>query len=289
MGGAVVRELDAATCSINVPRKSGFKRQARLSTAQSVFRTRRSGSHRLCRGYFKTGAECPLKSEVAAAEGGIPNGRESGSDRAKHALASIGELMTWSDGRGMPHDHGHLAELDVEDRVDAGEQAVSREKVALELAKSKLDLLEKYTRDQTIKMLKLQVEEKRPEEQAKSDRWQHEQYKAKNLERQIAACTIRAPVDGTVVYANPPRQLARGPAFGQIEEGATVRERQKILSILDLNGKTLVATQHESATREHQVRDEGQDPRIDALPGQSLDGTVIEGVCFASTFELERR
>ncbi len=197
-----------------------------------------------------------------------------GSIEQNCARERISELMTSKKAAVATTDI--LAELDVEDRVDAGEQAVSREKAALELAKSKLDLLEKYTRDQTIKMLKLQVEEKRPEEQAKSDRWHHEQYKAKSLERQIAACTIRAPVDGTVVYANPPRQIARGPAFGQIEEGATVRERQKILSIIDLNGKTLIHTEVEESQIKNIKLGMKAKIRIDAFPDRSFDGTVVE-------------
>ena len=214
-----------------------------------------------------------LKSEVTAAESAIQTA-ERRLDRAKRARERISELMTSKKAAVATTDI--LAQLDVEDRVDASEQAVSREKAALELAKSKLDLLEKYTRDQTIKMLKLQVEEKRPEEQAKNDRWQHEQFKAKSLEKQIAACTIRAPVDGTVVYANLPRQLARGPAFGQIEEGATVRERQKILSVIDLNGKTLINTRVEESQIKNIKLGMKAKIRIDAFPGQLFDGTVIE-------------
>lgn len=200
--------------------------------------------------------------------------RPRGGSIERGARERISELMTSKKAAVATTDI--LAQLDVEDRVDASEQAVSREKAALELAKSKLDLLEKYTRDQTIKMLKLQVEEKRPEEQAKNDRWQHEQFKAKSLEKQIAACTIRAPVDGTVVYANLPRQLARGPAFGQIEEGATVRERQKILSVIDLNGKTLINTRVEESQIKNIKLGMKAKIRIDAFPGQLFDGTVIE-------------
>ena len=71
-------------------------------------------------------------------------------------------------------------------------------------------------------------------------------------------------------------QLARGPAFGQIEEGATVRERQKILSIIDLNGKTLVIARVEESQIKKITLGMKATIRIDAFPGQSFDGTVIE-------------
>jgi hypothetical protein len=47
-----------------------------------------------------------------------------------------------------------------------------------------------------------------------------EKTKETKLERQIVACTITAPADGTVVHAE------------QIEIGATLRERQLILRIV---------------------------------------------------------
>ena len=59
------------------------------------------------------------------------------------------------------------------------------------------------------------------------------------LEKQIASCRIVAPSDGTLVYAAPNRNrvvqkrdgtLVNMPAV--IEEGATVRERQKLFEIV---------------------------------------------------------
>ena len=271
--GEIVCLLDAAPCAISSPIiRSRLKRQARISTRPVRSRTRRSGSHCFCRGYFKTGDEC-AQERGCRGRRCDPEGRKAArSNEARRER--ISELMTSKKGAVATTDI--LAQLDVEDRVDASEQAISREKAALELAQSKLDVLEKFTRNQRFKMLTLQVEEKRAEELAKQARWHFEQSKAKSLERQIAACTIKAPEGGTVLHANPPRQLARGLAFGQIEEGATVRERQKILSIIDLNGKTLVIARVEESQIKKITLGMKATIRIDAFPGQSFDGTVIE-------------
>ena len=121
----------------------------------------------------------------------------------------------------------------------------------------------------------LEAEGKRPDELAKRNRWQLEQSKAKKLENQIAACTIKAPQEGTVVYANPPRSDLNRP-LNLIEEGTQVRERQKILSVIELNGLKQVNTKV-SESQIGNIRS-GMKARIrvDAFPNQLFDGTVVE-------------
>jgi HlyD family secretion protein len=53
-----------------------------------------------------------------------------------------------------------------------------------------------------------------------------ERDEAAKLRTEIERCKLRAPVDGTVVYANDPASFGGRP---QIEVGATVRERQPVL------------------------------------------------------------
>ena len=53
-----------------------------------------------------------------------------------------------------------VIELDLEDRLEDIEQALLREKMAFELAKTKLELLEKYSRRKTTKSLQIDVERK---------------------------------------------------------------------------------------------------------------------------------
>ena len=271
--GEIVCELDAANLRDQLTNAQITIESAKLEyrRVQSVRELAEAAVTAFAEGTSKQEMNA-LKSEVAVAEGAIQKA-ERRLDRAKHARERISELMTSKKGAVATTDI--LAELEVEDRIDASEQAISREKAALELARSKLDVLEKYTRNQTFKMLTLQVEEKRREELAKQAQWQLEQRKAMILERQIAACIIKAPEGGTVVYANLPRRSAMQPPV-QIEEGATVRERQKILSIIDLNGQTLVIARVEESQIKKIKQGMKAKIRIDAFPGQSFDGTVIE-------------
>ena len=166
------------------------------------------------------------------------------------------------------------AELDIVDRLEDAELTLQKERKALELSRAKLNLLEKYTREKTTKTLKLEAERKRTEELGKKEAWLLEKSKATRLEQQIAACRILAPRDGSVVYANDP---VRGRVNGrpQIEEGSTVRLRQKIASVVDLAGP-MVARVKVSESRVDVVTPGMRAAiTVDSFPDSTLPGTVV--------------
>jgi HlyD family secretion protein len=142
----------------------------------------------------------------------------------------------------------------------------------LEQAQSKRKVLVDYTKGKTIKELQSEVEKAHSDELAKQATWDLEKTKEQKLERQIAACTLKAPIDGLVVYFNDP-----GRGFGstqpQIEEGATVRERQKIISIPDITRMQVNAKVHESQIDKITPNMRGL-IRVDAFADQVLNGTV---------------
>ncbi len=214
-----------------------------------------------------------VKGEVAAAESAIQQAQRR-LDRARRAQKRLDEVTATRKDNVAPADI--VAQLDIEDRLDASEQSIAREKAALELAQSRQDILQKYTRDRTIKALKLAAERSRPEERGKQDRWHLEQSKAKKLERQIAACTIRAPVDGNVVYATDPRPGLIRPNLPLIEEGAQVRERQKILSVIDMDGPKLAVASVPISQVDKIRRGMKAKIHVDAFPTQRFDGTVVD-------------
>src|SRR5262249_49139780 len=112
-----------------------------------------------------------------------------------------------------------------------------------------------------------EVEKARADELSKQAAWELEKSKEAKLRSQIQSCTIYAPNDGLVVYAN-------GPPRNAIEEGATVRLRQKILMVPDLSSPMLMNTKvHESLI--DQVRP-GLIARVlvDAFPEEKLTGQV---------------
>ncbi len=115
------------------------------------------------------------------------------------------------------------------------EVAIARSNLALEKAKNRYHILTHYTKDHRNKELVTEMEKTRSNELAKQAAWELEKSKEAKLERQLAACTITAPIDGTVVYADFVRQDAAAgsqPRLFHIEVGATVRERQLILRIV---------------------------------------------------------
>ncbi len=70
-------------------------------------------------------------------------------NRVKDTLARKAEAATAAD---------MVAELDIEDRLEAAEQRLDRDKSALEQANAKLEVLEKYTSKKTIDELKGEIE-----------------------------------------------------------------------------------------------------------------------------------
>ena len=92
----------------------------------------------------------------------------------------------------------------------------------------------------------------------------------KELGEQIEKCTIRAERPGLVVYGGDDEQYWRQE---RIEEGATVRERQAIITIPDTTVMVVKVKVHESFV---QKVEKGQRARIrvDANADVSLEGTV---------------
>jgi multidrug efflux pump subunit AcrA (membrane-fusion protein) len=184
-----------------------------------------------------------LKSQIAGAEAAIEKAADR-LERTRQARDAMKEAAKDAAGKRAKSPADILAELDIVDRLETAEGTVATERKALEISKSKLEVLEKYTREKMTKSLKVEAERKRTDELARNEAWTLEKSKAEKLRRQIAACKILAPSEGVVVYANDPPRSARRP---RIEEGAAVRPRQKIVSILDLAGPMQVNVKvHES-------------------------------------------
>jgi len=188
-------------------------------------------------------------------------------ERTRRARKRLDDAVAASKGGSTPADI--VAELDIEDRIEATELALEREKMALELAKTKRELLEKYTLGKITKELEVDVYRKRADELAKKANHELAVSKKVKLLRQIAACTLVAPGDGMLVYADVPNRLP------SIEEGATVRERQKIFSLPDLSQMQVHTMVPELMVDQLKL---GMRARIgvDAFPGEMLDGLVSD-------------
>lgn len=104
-----------------------------------------------------------------------------------------------------------------------------------------------------------------------------EKYKLADIEAQIDAATIEAELPGLVVYGGSDQGSSRyrGSSQEAIQEGATVRERQPILTIPDMREMAVSVDIHESAVQRVAV---GQPAviLIDAYPDARLTGEVIK-------------
>lgn len=110
--------------------------------------------------------------------------------------------------------------------------------------------------------------------QTSKRRYEMELTKRESLELQLKACTIKATQPGLVAYGD----LDAGASYNysnSIEEGASVRLRQTMLTIPDMTRMGVHVKIHESQVKKVKI---GQDVRIkvDAEPGKVLEGRVAE-------------
>jgi HlyD family secretion protein len=212
------------------------------------------------------------QGEIAAAQSAIQKAGER-LDRTRNARKRLINALAPKGGAATAAEI--VVELDVEDRIEATEQALLREKMALELAEARKNVLEKYTRPKTEMGLRVDVASKLSIQLAKRATWELEKSKVEKLNKQIVNCKYYAPSDGIIVYANDPSRRT-GQAQPQIEEGATVRERQKLFSIPDLDAPMRVNTKVHESVVDRLVPGLRARITIDAFSGEELTGTVKE-------------
>jgi multidrug resistance efflux pump len=151
--------------------------------------------------------------------------------------------------------------------------ALQQAQIALREAEGMSERLEKYTAPMLIKELAAKVEAIRADQFAQQQAFEVESDRLKKLETMVANCTMRAPRDGIVVYAN--QSNSWGQVETQIDEGVTVREGQAIFHVPDpLNMQVRAKINESKVAQVHSGL-----PvliRVDAFPDQPLQGTLTE-------------
>jgi multidrug resistance efflux pump len=177
------------------------------------------------------------------------------------------------------------AEIYINDRVRDAQIAVQRARFGIEQARSKKAVLEQYAAPKRIKELESEINKARSDELAKQATWELAKSKGSKLERQIANCTLTAPSDGVIAYANDPNRVF-GSNQSQIEEGATVRERQRIFSMPDLDAPWLVNAKVRETIVGRVAPGQRVRVRVLGLPEETLTGVVQQVAPFPdpSTF-----
>ncbi len=269
--GDVVAELDSATLRDTVVNQrittqqaeAAFK-QARLVREVAVFAVKE-----YVEGVHPQDREA-LMGKVVMAKSAIEKG-QARLERTRLARQRFDEAEARRTGPPTPADV--VADLTLADRLEAAELDIQRAKVDLEAAQTQQQVLEKHTLEKRTQSLKADVGRASADELAKQSRWELERTKERKLMWQIERCTLKAPGDGVVVYANEPRPA--GPQRVQIEEGATVRERQKLFSIIDLAGPVRVNAKLPEATIDRVQLGQSVRIKVDAIPNEEFAGTVL--------------
>lgn len=122
--------------------------------------------------------------------------------------------------------------------------AVDQAQAELDLAKGRLKTLQDHTRKKMLVGFDSEIEAAQAAFESEEGSYTEEMSKLKELEDQIAKCTIRAPLDGQVVYANV--YSSRGNAEFVVEPGSSVRENQTIIRLPDPTKMQIKATINES-------------------------------------------
>jgi len=133
--------------------------------------------------------------------------------------------------------------------------------------------LEKYTAPRLITNIKAKIDSVTSDLYAQKEAHKLEVDRLRRLEKMIEKCTLRAPREGIVVYANESNGWGRVEA--QIMEGATVREGQPIINLPNPKFMEVRAKINESKIAKVKV---GLRAKVtaDAFPETPMDGLVTE-------------
>ncbi len=173
--------------------------------------------------------------------------------------------------------------------LQADQLDFERKQLDLSVAESEKRLLEAFTRKRTLSELMSAVDQmsfslEKAKHKAQANvtdaeaklsaqkaSYQREQEKLEKMNDQIAKCTIRAPVDGMVVYGTTGQD--RWDRQEPLDEGVEVRERQELFRLPTANSMTADIKIHESMLK----KIEAGLPTVittDALPGKQFQGTL---------------
>ncbi len=162
---------------------------------------------------------------------------------------------------------GYVTEV----QLEADRFAVEKARKALDVVRTKLEVLRKYTKVKTTKQLKASLETAEARLRTRENTHSLDLERLDQIKDYIAKCDIKAPTNGQVVYAQDGPGQNNGEPI--IAEGKTVRERQILVRLPDPSKMRVLARVNES--RIDLVR-KGMTTRVtvDAFPDVVLNGIV---------------
>lgn len=157
-------------------------------------------------------------------------------------------------------------------QIEAEQFSVQNARSSLESAQGRLRVLDELTKAKMLVQLDSDIATAKAKLDSDQNTLAEEKSKLAEIEAQILACQVRAPMDGQVVYAN--KQGNRGGADFVVEPGSVVREQQTIFLLPDPTRMQVRAKVNES--RITLIR-EGMRVkiRVGAVDGE-LSGAVVK-------------
>ena len=208
-------------------------------------------------------------------------------DQIKLAESKLAKAIYKLEGTQQLYDANYVAEIELQgDRLDKQSLDIQKAQADISLQLFKLydfpkqaeKLLSDYYEagrelDRTYARSRSKLAQAMAQLKSAEATFQLRKDRLEKLKRQIAACTIKAPAPGLVVYAS-----SSGDFFhreGPIEAGSTVRQRQEIMSLPDTSEMIVEINVHESSvTKVHP--DQTAKIVIDAFPDRVFTGKVLK-------------
>jgi len=131
-----------------------------------------------------------------------------------------------------------------ENQLEADRFAVEKAMKDLDASKTKLKVLDEFTKPKQVSTLESAVLIAKAKWDAAQNSFQLETEKLDDLDDQIAKCTMNAPQDGIVKYAHVTDN--RGDQQFIVDEGTIVRERQIIIKLPNADSMRVNLTVNES-------------------------------------------
>lgn len=208
--------------------------------------------------------------------------KESAAALAEEELKRAEDKLEWT--RKLA-EKGYVTQNDLE----ADEFAVTKTRIQLESAREDLQLLEKFTYERETSKLNTdlldakgdlervnltnarEIQSQKAVYDAARSTVDLENLNTRNLEDQISKAIIFAPEDGMVVFF---KERYRG-SESQLQIGAQVTPRQRLIDLPDFSSWMIEARVHESAIQRIKA---GQPSfvTLDAFPDKLLEGTVAK-------------
>jgi HlyD family secretion protein len=143
-----------------------------------------------------------------------------------------------------------------------------RASILLQQSRTELAVFQEFTAPRALRVLQANVLSAETLLNYQDRRLQRHQERQAMLEQQVTRCTIRAPHDGFIIYANDEQRALK------VEEGMVVHQKQDLFYLPNLSKMVVTALVHESVA--NRVR-AGMRTwiRVEGVPGQVLDGHVV--------------